>query len=429
MTNPANRTLLGVGFFSSAIVALFMSQTLYGLMSANNLSFLGLLMGLILEAFRVAACYTAAFDYWPNRRYGALAISAAMVAAITLVSVWAGNERLIHSVAADEKHVQAQRGTRSDQITAELASIDAQLADLAKPYLVTADTKHEREMLKELQAQAKSMRDRMALTKAAELESGPIANLLATIERKEDSVAAANREEAGRRHALERDLRASRTALNQEQVEIASLASKIESTDRATTDRVLRIIALVFEAIPLFVFFFCEKPSVAAAMARKAEVTQEEGSEPIAQEPRQIAPQVAPQAAPVATVASISHSAEMIEDSAEEPIQIAPQSTPVTIAEQVHEEPAAEAPVASADDSEVAVETTAAMGVDALPAFNHPQLDQVSAQVKALKSGESVSQDWLKKTFKLGGDTAKRFTDYLGEIGLITKTSRGWVRS
>lgn len=426
MTNPANRTLLGVGFFSSAIVALFMSQTLYGLMSANNLSFLGLLMGLILEAFRVAACYTAAFDYWPNRRYGALAISAAMVAAITLVSVWAGNERLIHSVAADEKHVQAQRGTRSDQITAELASIDAQLADLAKPYLATADTKHEREMLKELQDQARSMRDRMALTKAAELESGPIANLLATIERKEDSVAAANREEAGRRHALERDLRASRTALNQEQVEIASLASKIESTDRATTDRVLRIIALVFEAIPLFVFFFCEKPSVATAMARKTEVAKvEEGGEPIAQEPLQIAPQVAP----VAPVASVSHSLEVIEDSAEEPIQIAPQSTPVSIAEQVHEEPAAEAPVASADDSGVAVEPTAAMGVDALPAFNHPQLDQVSAQVKALKSGESVSQDWLKKTFKLGGDTAKRFTDYLSEIGLITKTSRGWVRA
>ncbi len=422
MTNPANRTLLGVGFFASAIVAVFMSQTLYGLMSANNLSFLGLFMGLGLEVFRVAVCYTAAFDYWPNRRYGALALSAAMVAAITLVSVWAGNERLIHSVAADEKHVQAQRGTRSDQITAEMTSIDAQLADLSKPYQVKADTEHEREMLKELQAQARSMRDRMALTKAAELESGPIANLLATIERKENSVAAANREEADRRHALERDLRASKSALSQEQVEIASLASKIESTDRATTERNLRIIALVFEAIPLFVFFFCEKPSVATAMARKAEVAKvEEGSEPIAQEPRQIAPQVAPHIAAVAPVAAPDQDAS----------SLVAETVTEAIPHQVFEQSADEPPVASAEGPDTSVVDTPVTTPSPAkgPAFSHPKLDQVLAHVTAMKSGESVSQDWLKEKFELGGTTAARFSAHLGDLGLTTKAGRVWVRA
>lgn len=419
MTYLSKRVLLGAGLVLASISAVFMSTTLYGLMS-GRWAFLGLLIGVLLELVKTALSYESSSRFIPERRYGAFFGAVLIICSVMLFSVWAGNERLIHDVVADEKQGEALRGTRSEQITAELAAINIQLADLSKPYLVKADVEHEREMLKDLQAQAKSMRDRMALTKAAELESGVIADLLATIARKEEAVATANQKETERRQALEQGLRAKVSELHADQVEIASRTSKIESSDPEVTYLILKLIVLVIEGLPIYIFFVYGKPATAPVAVRKAEVVQAKDE---VQKPSPAVQQAAPQIAVAAPLVAESKA----EEQAPEALLVAVESTPVAVPEPI----ADESPAAAVEPLEGEVGATPAVTPTqaTTPAFSHPQLDQVSAHVLAMKRGEPVSQDWLKKTFKLGGDTAKRFTDYFGEVGLITKTSRGWVRA
>lgn len=397
MTHLPKRVLLGAGLTSSTLSAVFMSAALYSLLP-GAWAYCGLLIGVILEVVKSALSYESASCYLPERRYGAFVGAVLIIIAVMLFSTWAGNERLIHSVAADEKQGEALRGTRSEQIISELKAIDLQLADLAKPYLVNADTKHEREMLKGLQSQAKAMRDRMALTKAAEMESGVIADLLATIAKKEEAVATDNRRETERRQALERDLRATMSTLHAEQVEIAARTSKIESSDTAVTYLILKVIVLVIEGFPIYYFCVYGAPAKARQFSKVDQV--EEGSEPVAKPVQEPVPAIA---------------AAVVED------------LPTPILDQVADDSLAAPVEASVDevaDTPAVVHTQAAT-----PAFSHPKLDQVLSSVMGMSSGEPVTTAWLKATFNVGGDSATDLTRALHDAGLIVKPGKSWIRA
>lgn len=379
--------LLGAALIASALCAIYMSATLYSLAPAGWMAWAAAVSGLILELFKGGLSH-AAPGLYAQRRHSTLLIAVTFIGLILAFGAWAGNERFIHSIAADANQGQALHETRSKQIEDEISRLRTERIVKTWQEPAMADTTVERAEIADLRAQAKDMRARGALTKAGELESGAIAQLLAVIEQKEQQVAQANAamDERSIKHKSEVDARIA--LLQQEQVDIASRTSKVVATDIGSSIFVLKAIVLVLEAAPIFIFWLYGSTNQASRPDQPRVV--QHADEPAAETGTTAAKQV-PE---VVQVKEVVVMATPTQESSEEAL--------------VDEIPA----------------TTSTQS-----SFTHPKLDVVREHVSSMAPGESVTVSWLKKTYSLGGDTAQAFIGYLSGSGLITKPGKSWVRA
>ncbi len=246
--------LLTAGIVSSVISAIFMSSTLYALAPAGWMSVVAVFMGLILEAFKSGFSRVAS-DFYNNKKYLGFAVSILFVGVALSFAVWAGQERFVHDLAADAKRGDALQDVRLVQIKAALQANQVELRALADRVDVVADTTTEKRRAADLYEQSKAMRDRMGYTKAGQLESTSIEQILAEIRRKESEADQVNA--AARKHQLEREaeIREQTEALQAEQIEIASRTGKLVTTDLASAGLILKAIILLLETAPIFLFF------------------------------------------------------------------------------------------------------------------------------------------------------------------------------
>lgn len=151
MSNKVHlNALMIAGLVSSLISAIFMSSTLYTLAPAGWMAALAVAMGLILEVFKSGFSRLSA-DFYGAGRYAGFAVSAAAVMVALVFAIWAGQERFMHALEADQRESVALHQVRLQQIqdtleanaqelqqldaTAdpEVAALSARIADLYAP--------------------------------------------------------------------------------------------------------------------------------------------------------------------------------------------------------------------------------------------------------------------------------------------------------
>ena len=163
--------LLLAGIVSSLISAIFMASTLYALAPAGYMSVLAVAMGLILEAFKSGFSRLAS-DFYSTKRYAAFAISALAVIVALGFAIWAGQERFMHSLEADQRESVALHQVRLKQIEQALQENTTELLQLDN-----ATTQQDPEAaaltarINDLYNQARAMRAQMGWTKAEQLEA------------------------------------------------------------------------------------------------------------------------------------------------------------------------------------------------------------------------------------------------------------------
>ena len=388
----ARRILFWSAVVASMISAAFMSATLHHLAPAGWVAYLAGVIGILLEVFK--ACLSS---YAPllkkQRRYIELTISFAFIGSVLVFAVWAGQERLIQGVAAEQKLALANAQVRIPQIEHEISLLKAREESLARD--VVADTALEKSQLGRLYAQVEVLREGTYLTRAAELERGEIAALRKTIADKEEAARAEN----AARFNTAVQVAAERKALEKELFEINSRVSKIEVTSTEASVAILKVIVLVVELSPAFIFWLVSRHGFIAAPA-----------------PAAPAAPAALSTSPVMTRSAPGHRIE--------PTSSAPRAV-------------AAAPEHVRDERLIAVSQVAPQAerdgcadpAIAAKARAHSRYAEALETVRGMSRGEPVTTSWLKSTFSLGGDTAQAYICALSVDGLVERSAKSWVRS
>ena len=239
--------LLLAGIISSLISATFMASTLYALAPAGWMSLLAVVMGLILEAFKSGFSRLAS-DLYSDRRYAGFAFSAIAVIVALAFAIWAGQERFMHALEADQRESVALHQVRLQQIEQalqdnanELLQLDGHV-DLVDPEAAALTAR-----INDLYNQARAMRAQMGWTKAEQLEAS-IKPLQDEFERKQRLAT------EGRSQRVDQ-IRTQNEELQAEQVSIKGRTGKLVTTDLATAGLILKAIIVLLETAPIFLFF------------------------------------------------------------------------------------------------------------------------------------------------------------------------------
>lgn len=431
MTTTVHKPLLlGAALVASCISAAFMSSSLYTLAPGGWMAFAALALGLVMEILKSGLSVVAS-EQWREKRIPGLVFSIVFIAVVMLFAVWAGQERFIHGVAADVKASAALEDVRSRQIESELAHKNAELQALSQYQPVIANTDAEKARLADLYDQAKQMRAKMGWTKAEDLERTSIAAVKADIERKENDAARANQEAQTRRMEREQALRAEINDLHKQQVQIASHTKKIVSTSFEDTSWILKLVVILAESAPIYIFWLYGSTQAAQGAKRSAPTDL-----PTSPTSPLVATPVAPVATPVAAPAVVSTPI---------PERLAP---PAAVVAPAVEESIPEAPVADPDEADSILEvgqegefpayaeeasanldsTAPVVAIDQqeIP-IPHPRVPMVIDSVKALERGSKVSTEFIKG-MSVASDAVKPVHEYLAALGLVEKQGRSWVR-
>lgn len=364
--------LMLAGIVSSLISATFMASTLYALAPAGWMAILAVAMGLILEAFKSGFSRLAS-DFYIARRYAAFFISAAAVIVALGFAIWAGQERFMHSLEADQRESVALHQVRLQQISqalesnaTELQQLDAQVDPEASALTARID---------DLYKQSRAMRDQMGWTKAEQLEAS-IKPLREALERKQQL---AN----DRRSERAIELRDQTSALEAEQLAINSRTGKLVTTDLATAGSILKAVIVLLETAPIFLFFMSGlkregfNPQANPQQNRASEVTERD---------------------------SILDSLRAAAGAKQTSILGQPQSSAMAF-------------------------QSAAAAAELDGGIAHPKLPEAIRWVQDLEPGTKISTLEFKSAVAVGSDSvAKILSQIASDSGLVSKVGRSWVR-
>ncbi|MGM3218203.1 hypothetical protein ACSQ5K_26530 [Pseudomonas sp. PhalM4] len=245
MSNKVHLNVLMIaGIVSSLISAIFMASTLYSLAPAGWMAGLAVIMGLILEAFKSGFSRLSA-DFYAAGRYAGFAVSAIAVLVALAFAVWAGQERFMHALEADQRESVALHQVRLQQIQDALAANAKELQQLDTATDPEAAALAAR--IADLYSQSKTMREKMGWTKAEQLEAS-IKPLREEFEHKQQLA-------TERRSQRAAEIRNQNSALLAEQVAINSRTGKVVTTDLATAGLILKAVIVLLETAPIFLFF------------------------------------------------------------------------------------------------------------------------------------------------------------------------------
>jgi hypothetical protein len=375
MSNKIHINLLMLaGIVSSIISAAFMASTLYALAPAGWMALLAIAMGLILETFKSGFSRLAA-DFYSARRYAAFLVSALAVVVALCFAIWAGQERFMHSLEADQRESVALHQVRLQQIQEALES-NAKELDQVGLVVLDADTESLKKRITDLYAQSKAMRSQMGWTKAEQLEAS-IEPLHKQIEVKEQLA-------SDRRTQRATELREQNAALQAEQVAINGRTGKLVTTDLETAGLILRTVIVLLETAPIFLFFVSG--------------LKQSGFNPAFNPQQNRASQ----------------------DDERNSILEALRAAPGVIATSI--------PGQTRSSTMAFAQSPAAVDVDA--GISHPKLAEGIKYVMSLAPGEKISTQDFKVSVAVGSDhVAKILSQIAADTGLVAKSGRSWVRS
>lgn len=368
--------LLLAGIISSLISAIFMASTLHELAPAGWMAMLAVVMGLILEAFKSGFSRLAA-DFYSTRRYAGFVISAIAVIVALAFSIWAGQERFMHALEADQRESMALHQVRLQQIAltlkanaVELQQLDT-LATQTSPEAAALSAR-----INDLYNQSKAMRAQMGWTKAEQLEAS-IKPLQAEFERKQQLA-------IEQRHQRVDQIRVQNEELQAEQVAINGRTGKLVTTDLATAGLILKAIIVLLETAPIFLFFM-------TGLKRQG---------------------FNPQLNPQQNRASQADDRDSILDS----LRAAAGANAASILGQ-HQ------------SSAMAFSQSALVTTEADVGIAHPKLPEAIRYVQDLEPGTKISTLEFKSAVSVGSDSvAKILAQIASDSGLVRKTGRSWVR-
>lgn len=368
--------LLLAGIISSLISAIFMASTLYALAPAGYMAGLAVAMGLILEAFKSGFSRLAS-DLYSDRRYAGFAFSAVAVIVALAFAIWAGQERFMHALEADQRESVALHQVRLQQIeqtlqgnAKELQQLDGHV-DLVDPEAAALTAR-----INDLYNQAKAMRTQMGWTKAEQLEAS-IKPLQAEFERKQNLAVEVRSQRVDQIRAQNEDLQA-------EQVAIKGRTGKLVTTDLATAGLILKAIIVLLETAPIFLFFM-------TGLKRQG---------------------FNPQLNPQQNRASQADSRDSILDS----LRASAGANAASI-------------LVQPQSSAMAFSQSALVSSETYAGIAHPKLPEATRYVQDLEPGTKISTLDFKSAVSVGSDSvAKILTQIASDSGLVRKTGRSWVR-
>lgn len=368
--------LLLAGIISSLISAIFMASTLYALAPAGYMAGLAVAMGLILEAFKSGFSRLAS-DLYSDRRYAGFAFSAIAVIVALAFAIWAGQERFMHALEADQRESVALHQVRLQQIEQalqdnanELLQLDGHV-DLVDPEAAALTAR-----INDLYNQARAMRARMGWTKAEQLEAS-IKPLQDEFERKQRQATEGRSQRAAQ-------IRAQNEELQAEQVSIKGRTGKLVTTDLATAGLILKAIIVLLETAPIFLFFM-------TGLKRQG---------------------FNPQLNPQQNRASQADDRDSILDS----LRVAAGANAASI-------------LGQSQSSAMAFSQPALVAIDTDAGIAHPKLPEAIRYVQDLEPGTKISTLDFKSAVSVGSDSvAKILAQIASDSGLVRKTGRSWVR-